>query len=159
VGFQTQLKISEQQRVFRMIPGLEKAEFMRYGSMHRNTYLDGPKHTHGTMQSKVRDDIFFAGQITGVEGYVESIATGLLAGINICRQLDGRPLLVPPPLTMLGSLSKYVSEGGLGKGYQPMNANFGLLPPLENSVHSKKLRYEAYSQRALEAMADFTGSL
>ncbi|MDO9068475.1 MAG: methylenetetrahydrofolate--tRNA-(uracil(54)-C(5))-methyltransferase (FADH(2)-oxidizing) TrmFO [Deltaproteobacteria bacterium] len=155
VGFQTQLKISEQKRVFRMIPGLEKAEFLRYGSMHRNTYLNGPKHIHATMQSKVRKDLFFAGQITGVEGYVESIAAGLLAGINICRHLDGRPLLVPPPLTMLGALCKYASEGGTGKSFQPMNANFGLLPPLETSVHSKKLRYEAYSQRALEAMGEF----
>ncbi|MDO9391631.1 MAG: methylenetetrahydrofolate--tRNA-(uracil(54)-C(5))-methyltransferase (FADH(2)-oxidizing) TrmFO [bacterium] len=157
VGFQTQLKISEQQRVFRMIPGLEKAEFLRYGSMHRNTYLNGPKHIQNSMQSKARNDLFFAGQITGVEGYVESIATGLLAGINICRYLDGLPLLVPPPLTMLGSLCKYVSEGGTGKSFQPMNANFGLLPPLDNSVHSKKLRYEAYSQRALEAMGELTG--
>ncbi|MDP2807224.1 MAG: methylenetetrahydrofolate--tRNA-(uracil(54)-C(5))-methyltransferase (FADH(2)-oxidizing) TrmFO, partial [bacterium] len=155
VGFQTQLKISEQQRVFRMIPGLDKAEFLRYGSMHRNTYLNGPKHIHGAMQSKIRDDLFFAGQITGVEGYVESIATGLLAGINICRRLDNQPLLVPPPLTMLGALCKYVSEGGTGKSFQPMNANFGLLPPLGTSVHSKKLRYEAYSQRALEAMGEF----
>ena len=157
VGFQTQLKISEQQRVFRMIPGLEKAEFLRYGSMHRNTYLNGPKHIQNSMQSRARDGLFFPGQITGVEGYVESIATGLLAGINICRQLDGRPLLVPPPLTMLGALCKYVSEGGTGKCFQPMNANFGLLPPLENSMRSKKLRYEAYSQRALEAMGEFTG--
>jgi len=155
VGFQTQLKISEQQRVFRMIPGLEKAEFLRYGSMHRNTYLNGPEHIQNSMQSKARNDLFFAGQITGVEGYVESIAAGLLAGINICRQLDGLPLLVPPPLTMLGSLCKYVSEGGTGKSFQPMNANFGLLPPLESSMHSKKLRYEAYSQRALEAMGKF----
>lgn len=159
VGFQTQLKISEQQRVFRMIPGLEKAQFLRYGSMHRNTYLNGRKHIHSTMQSKVREDLFFAGQITGVEGYVESIAIGLLAGINVCRHLDGQPLLVPPPLTMLGALCKYVSEGGTGKNFQPMNANFGLLPLLENSVHSKKLRYEAYSQRALESMGKFVESL
>ncbi|MBI4727079.1 methylenetetrahydrofolate--tRNA-(uracil(54)-C(5))-methyltransferase (FADH(2)-oxidizing) TrmFO [candidate division TA06 bacterium] len=155
VGFQTLLKISEQQRIFRMIPGLEQAHFLRYGSMHRNTYLQGPSVLHATMQSKARDDLFFAGQLTGVEGYGESIATGLLAGINVSRHLKDQPLLIPPPLTMLGALCKYVSEGGTGKSFQPMNANFGLLPPLENSGHSKKQRSEVYSQRALKAMEGF----
>jgi len=157
VGFQTQLTQSEQRRVFRMIPGLEKAEFLRYGSIHRNTYLRSPGSIRPTMQAISDENVLFAGQITGVEGYVESIATGLLAGINISQQLDGKDPLVPPETSIIGSLARYVSDPENKKGFQPMNANFGLLPPLNEPSRAKKERYLAYADRSLKAMEEFVG--
>jgi methylenetetrahydrofolate--tRNA-(uracil-5-)-methyltransferase len=129
VGFQTRLRIPEQQRVFRMIPGLEAAEFLRYGSIHRNSYLNSPATLGPGLTAKGDDQIFFAGQLTGVEGYTESLGTGLLAGINLARRLQGLPVAVPPPTTMLGGLYRYLAEAD-PQHFQPMNANFGLLDPL-----------------------------
>lgn len=148
VGFQTNLKWSEQKRVFQMIPGLENANFMRYGMMHRNTYLNSPLLLRPTMQWHARDDLFFAGQITGVEGYVGNAATGLLAGLNAARLLRGQPLVTLPPTTMLGALCHYVTHAE-PKDFQPMKANFGLMPPLSKKIRNKKARYEAYAARAL----------
>jgi len=149
VGFQTNLKWGEQRRVFRMIPGLEQAEFMRYGMMHRNTYLNSPTLLSPTMQFRARPDLFFAGQITGVEGYVGNAATGLLAGLNAARLLRGQPPVILPPTTMLGALCHYVTHAE-PKDFQPMKANFGLLPPLERAIRHKQARYQAYSDRALQ---------
>ena len=140
VGFQTRLRIPEQQRVFRMIPGLEQAEFLRYGSIHRNAYLNSPAALGLALTARDDDRLFFAGQITGVEGYTESLGTGLLAGINLARRLGGRPAVVPPPTTMLGALYRYLREAD-PKHFQPMNANFGLLDPLPGKV--KKDRKKA----------------
>ena len=154
VGFQTNLKFPEQKRVLRMIPGLENAEFLRYGQMHRNTFLASPKLLRSTLQHKTRDNLFFAGQITGVEGYMGNIATGLLAGLNVARLLDNRPLLELPPETMLGALCHYVTRADM-KDFQPMKANFGILPPLEHAGKkkpSKRERGQAYTERALVAL-------
>ena len=140
VGFQTRLRIPEQQRVFRMIPGLEHAEFLRYGSIHRNAYLNSPAALGPALTARDDDRLFFAGQITGVEGYTESLGTGLLAGINLARRLSGRHAVVPPPTTMLGALCRYLREAD-PKHFQPMNANFGLLDPLPGKV--KKDRKKA----------------
>ncbi len=152
VGFQTRLRIPEQQRVLRMIPGLKDAEFLRYGSIHRNSYVNSP----GTLTPHlaVRDDpsILFAGQICGVEGYTESAATGLLAGINLSRILDGREPVLPPPTTMLGALYRYIRECD-PKRFQPMNANFGLLDDLPSVVRDKKRKREMFAERALANMA------
>ena len=149
VGFQTNLKWGEQRRVFRMIPGLEHAEFMRYGMMHRNTYINAPMLLEPTMQWHSRDDLFFAGQIIGVEGYVGNAATGLLAGINAAKLLRKQLPVVLPPTTMLGALCHYVTHAE-AKDFQPMKANFGLMPPLAQKIRNKKARYEAYFQRALQ---------
>ena len=150
VGFQTNLKFSEQQRVFRMIPGLEQAEFTRYGQMHRNTFIFSPGHLRPTMQFRGRDDLFFAGQITGVEGYAGNIATGLLAGWNAARLLLGQPLVELPVTTMIGGLCHYVTHASAAD-FQPMKANFGLLPPFagEQAIRDKWKRYQAYAQRSL----------
>ena len=150
VGFQTNLKFPEQRRVLRMIPGLENAEFERYGQMHRNTFLASPKLLRGTLQHKTRDDLFFAGQITGVEGYIGNIATGLLAGINAVRQCKGQPLLTLPRTTMLGALCYYVTHADMAD-FQPMKANFGILPPLDltGKKMGKRERGQAYAARAL----------
>jgi methylenetetrahydrofolate--tRNA-(uracil-5-)-methyltransferase len=129
VGFQTRLRIPEQQRVFRMIPGLQQAEFLRYGSIHRNTYLNSPRCLGPALTAPDDDLLFFAGQLTGVEGYTESLGTGLLAGINLARRLRGHEATVPPPTTMLGGLYRYLREAD-PRHFQPMNANFGLLDPL-----------------------------
>jgi methylenetetrahydrofolate--tRNA-(uracil-5-)-methyltransferase len=129
VGFQTRLRIPEQQRVFRMIPGLESAEYLRYGSIHRNSYLNSPASLGPGLTARDDDRLFFAGQITGVEGYTESLGTGLMAGINLARRLHGAPIVVPPPTTMLGGLYRYLREAD-PRHFQPMNANFGLLDPL-----------------------------
>jgi methylenetetrahydrofolate--tRNA-(uracil-5-)-methyltransferase len=129
VGFQTRLRIPEQQRVFRMIPGLEAAEYLRYGSIHRNSYLNSPASLAPGLTAKDDDCLFFAGQITGVEGYTESLGTGIMAGINLARRLQGLPIAVPPPTTMLGGLYRYLREAD-PRHFQPMNANFGLLDPL-----------------------------
>ena len=130
VGFQTRLRIPEQQRVFRMLPGLGEAEFLRYGSIHRNAYLNSPATLGPALTARDDDTLFFAGQLTGVEGYTESLGTGLLAGINLARRLRGLPATVPPPTTMLGALYRYLREAD-PKHFQPMNANFGLLEPLD----------------------------
>lgn len=151
VGFQTNLKFTEQRRVFRRIPGLAKAEFARYGQMHRNTFIFSPGHLRPTMQLRGRDDLFFAGQITGVEGYAGNIATGLLAGWNAARLLLGQPLVELPVTTMTGGLCYYVTHASAAD-FQPMKANFGLLPPFEGerAIRDKWKRYQAYAQRSLD---------
>jgi methylenetetrahydrofolate--tRNA-(uracil-5-)-methyltransferase len=154
VGFQTRLRIPEQQRVLRMIPGLANAEFLRYGSIHRNSYVNSPQALSAHLA--VRDDptILFAGQITGVEGYTESSATGLLAGINLSRILSGDEPSVPPPVTMLGALYRYMREANPAH-FQPMNANFGLVDDLANPIRDKKRKREMIAERALSAMRDW----
>lgn len=149
VGFQTNLRWGEQRRVFRLIPGLAQAEFMRYGMMHRNTYINAPTLLKPTMQFHTRPDLFFAGQITGVEGYVGNAATGLLAGINAVRILRGQSPVILPPTTMLGALCHYVTHAD-PKEFQPMKANFGLMPPFEPKIRNKRERYAAYSERSLQ---------
>jgi len=149
VGFQTNLKFPEQKRVLRLIPGLENAEFMRYGQMHRNTFIASPRLLRPTLQHIQRDDLFFAGQITGVEGYMGNIATGLLAGINAARLHHTEDPITLPPTTMLGALCHYVTHADL-KDFQPMKANFGILPALEfTSRIGKRDRGKAYAERAL----------
>lgn len=151
VGFQTNLTYPAQKRVFRMIPGLENAEFVRFGQMHRNTFIASPKILQPTLQTKSRPSAFFAGQITGVEGYVGNIATGLLAGINAARYQQGKRTIYPPLETMLGSLCYYITHADVNC-FQPMKANFGLLPPLEYAEQSKMARYTGYSTRAINAL-------
>jgi methylenetetrahydrofolate--tRNA-(uracil-5-)-methyltransferase len=148
VGFQTNLKWGEQERVFRLIPGLGEAEFVRYGQMHRNTFVNAPTCLQPTMQFRVREDLFFAGQITGTEGYIGSVASGLVAGLNAARLAEGLALITWPPTTMIGALCHYVSHADPGN-FQPMKANFGLLPPLDPPVRKKRERYAAYAHRAL----------
>ncbi|MFN8405745.1 MAG: methylenetetrahydrofolate--tRNA-(uracil(54)-C(5))-methyltransferase (FADH(2)-oxidizing) TrmFO [Anaerolineales bacterium] len=147
VGFQTNLKFPEQKRTLRMIPGLENAEFMRYGQMHRNTFIASPKLLRPTLQHKNRDDLFFAGQITGVEGYMGNIATGLLAGVNAARLYHSETPMTLSQTTMLGALCHYVTHADL-KDFQPMKANFGILPPLETKI-GKRERGAAYAERSL----------
>jgi methylenetetrahydrofolate--tRNA-(uracil-5-)-methyltransferase len=154
VGFQTNLRWPEQERVFRMIPGLQRAEFVRYGQMHRNTFLHSPSLLRPTLQYRERDDLFFAGQITGSEGYVGSIGTGLLAGVNAARWIRGQPLWVLPPTTMLGAIVRYLTTPAQGE-FQPMKANFGLLPPLERPPRRKEERNRAYAERALRDLEAF----
>ena len=152
VGFQTRLRYPEQQRVFRMIPGLEHAEFFRFGSIHRNAYLNAPAALSPHLS--LRDDpmTLFAGQLTGVEGYTESTATGLLAGINLARLLAGDEPVIPPPTTMLGALYRYMREAD-PRHFQPMNANFGLVEALEMRVKDKRIKKEKLAERALADMA------
>jgi methylenetetrahydrofolate--tRNA-(uracil-5-)-methyltransferase len=153
VGFQTKLTYPEQRRVFRMIPGLESAEFMRYGSMHRNTFINSPKLLHPTLQLKGNELVFFAGQIVGVEGYVESAAMGIISGINAARiSMEAEPI-VPPPETAIGALIRYITDQGV-KDFQPMNINFGLFPPLPNGVH-KSERRRLIVERALDKKYEF----
>ena len=154
VGFQTNLKWGEQRRVLRLIPGLEKAEFMRYGMMHRNTYINSTQLLHPSLQYRNRADLFFAGQIVGVEGYVGNAGTGLLAGINAARLLSGQHPVILPPLTMLGALCHYVTHAE-AKNFQPMKANFGLFPLPEHKIN-KSERYQWYANRALTALRRFT---
>lgn len=151
VGFQTHLKWGEQKRVFRMIPGLEQAEFVRYGVMHRNSFMNSPELLQQTYQSRKRDDLFFAGQMTGVEGYVESAASGLVAGINAAKLAKGEEPIIFPQETTIGSMAYYITNAE-GKHFQPMNANFGLLPELPERIKDKKSRYEALANRALTAL-------
>ena len=155
VGFQTNLKWPDQKEVLSMIPGLGQARFARYGMMHRNTFLNAPTVLSESLQSRVRPNLFFAGQITGVEGYAGNIATGLLAGINVTRLMDGERLLVLPRTSMMGALCHYVANAD-SDTFQPMKANFGLFPSLEPPRHkrkwSKRERYRLYSERALEAI-------
>jgi len=146
VGFQTRLRIPEQQRVFRRIPGLQAAEFLRYGSIHRNSYLNSPASLGHGLTSREDDRLFFAGQMTGVEGYTESLGTGILAGINLARRLEGLPIVIPPPTTMLGGLYRYLADAD-PQHFQPMNANFGLVDPLPGKV-KKDRKKELLVERA-----------
>jgi methylenetetrahydrofolate--tRNA-(uracil-5-)-methyltransferase len=148
VGFQTHLQWGEQQRVFRKIPGLQNAEFVRYGVMHRNTYLNAPMVLNETLQTKTRADLFFAGQMTGVEGYVESAASGLLAGINCARFIQGESLLTLPMDTAIGALIGYICNAD-PQYFQPMNVNYGLFTPLAEQLRGKKEKRQAYAERAL----------
>ncbi len=154
VGFQTRLRIPEQQRVLRMIPGLENAEFLRYGSIHRNSYLNSPAALTPHLSARDDDRLLFAGQLTGVEGYTESSATGLLAGVNLSRMLNGMSPQLPPPTTMLGALYRYLREAD-PKHFQPMNANFGLLDDLPTPIRDKKKKREAFAERALITMQEW----
>ena len=154
VGFQTNLRWGEQQRVLRMIPGLENAEFARYGMMHRNTFINAPAHLKPSLQFRQRDDLLFAGQITGVEGYVGSIGTGLLAGINAARLVRGQPVWTLPPTTMLGALCHYVAHAD-PQGFQPMKANFGIMPPLATPPRRKGDRKRAFAERAARDLENF----
>ncbi|HPT83286.1 MAG TPA: FADH(2)-oxidizing methylenetetrahydrofolate--tRNA-(uracil(54)-C(5))-methyltransferase TrmFO [Limnochordia bacterium] len=154
VGCQTRLKWGEQKRVFRMIPALQEAEFVRYGVMHRNTFINSPRVLTAGFQFREEGRLFLAGQVTGVEGYVESTASGLLAGVNAARLAQGQEPLVLPRESMLGSLAHYVSTAD-PEHFQPMNANFGILPPLDPPVRSKQERKLAYTQRALRVLAEF----
>jgi|UniRef100_UPI00406C825E methylenetetrahydrofolate--tRNA-(uracil-5-)-methyltransferase len=157
VGFQTHLKWGEQKRVFSLIPGLENAEFVRYGVMHRNTFINSPKLLRPTYQFKERPNLFFAGQMTGVEGYVESAASGLIAGMNAAKAALGQELVVLPVETTLGSMAQYITTADF-KHFQPMNANFGLLPKLETKIRNKKEKNEALANRALDGIAKFAAS-
>lgn len=152
VGFQTHLKWGEQKRVFQMIPGLEEAEIVRYGVMHRNTYVNSPQILQPTYQTKQRENLFFAGQITGVEGYVESAASGLLAGINAALVAFGREPIVLPNTTAIGSLAHYITHTS-PDNFQPMNATFGLFPSLPERIKDKRQRNQAYADRALADLA------
>lgn len=158
VGFQTHLKWGEQARVFRLIPGLEHAEFARFGVMHRNTYINSPRLLLPTYQLKRRENLFFAGQITGVEGYVESAASGLIAGINAAQMAKGKAPLVFPADTAIGSLAHYITHTSPDH-FQPMNATFGLLPPLAQKMRNKKMKNEQLARRALESLGVFLDQL
>ncbi len=153
VGFQTRLLQKEQERVFRLIPGLENAEFLRYGSVHRNTYINAPKILKPTLQTIKRKTLFICGQLCGVEGYVESIATGLWAGINAVRLIFKQEPIVPPSETILGGLIKYITT--LNKNFQPMNANFGLLPTINGSIKTRK---QKYYERSIQYLRQFQKS-
>jgi methylenetetrahydrofolate--tRNA-(uracil-5-)-methyltransferase len=154
VGFQTNLKWGEQERVFHLIPGLEQAEFVRLGQMHRNTFINAPTLLRPTMQVRRRDDLFFGGQITGTEGYIGSTASGLVAGLNAARLTMKQTLVSFPPTTMVGALCDYVCAAE-PVGFQPMKPNFGVIPPLDPPVRKKRERYKAYAQRALADLEQF----
>ncbi|MEO2068476.1 MAG: FADH(2)-oxidizing methylenetetrahydrofolate--tRNA-(uracil(54)-C(5))-methyltransferase TrmFO [Desulfurobacteriaceae bacterium] len=158
VGFQTKLKYPEQKRVFRLIPGLENAEFARYGSIHRNTFINSPKLLLRTLQLKKNPKVFFAGQITGVEGYPESAATGIIAGLNAVRLLEGKDPIYPPETIMIGALLKYITTAD-PKSFQPMNANFGLLPPPEKKIKGKRERRGYLAKKAIEETRKWLDSL
>lgn len=150
VGFQTHLKFPEQKRVFGMIPGLENAEFLRYGVMHRNTFLNSPGILNADYSMRNRPEVFFAGQMTGVEGYIESCASGFVAGIGAACRVKNKETVIFPKTTMIGAMANYVSEGGVSD-FQPMNANFGIIPPPDEKVKGgKRMRYAYYSKRALD---------
>ncbi len=157
VGCQTRLRIPEQQRVFRMIPGLGAAEFLRFGSIHRNSYLNAPGALSPHLSLREDEQVLFAGQLTGVEGYTESTATGLVAGINMSRLLRGEAPTIPPPDTMLGALYRYLREAD-PQYFQPMNANFGLLDELPEPVRDKRLKRERFAERAMQAMREWRDS-
>ena len=148
VGFQTNLKFGEQKRVFRMIPGLKNADFVKYGVMHRNTYINSTKLLDATYNLKNNENIFFAGQITGVEGYVESISSGMVAALNACKKYKNKSKIIFPKTTMIGALAKYISTEN--NKFQPMNANFGILPKLEEKIKDKKIKYGKLADRGLE---------
>ena len=153
VGFQTNLKFPEQKRVFSLIPGLQNASFLRYGVMHRNTFLDSPKLLDSTFCLKSDNRIYFAGQMTGVEGYIESAMSGLLCGINLSRRLRGQQPVILPPDTMMGALSRYVAAPN--DDFQPMGCNMGLLPPWPERIRDKQARYTAVAERAMESLRRF----
>ncbi|WP_409174335.1 FADH(2)-oxidizing methylenetetrahydrofolate--tRNA-(uracil(54)-C(5))-methyltransferase TrmFO [Brevibacillus fortis] len=155
VGFQTHLKWPDQKRVFSLIPGLENCEIVRYGVMHRNTFINSPKLLKPTYQYKDRESLFFAGQMTGVEGYVESAASGLLAGINAARLAKGEELIELPPETIMGSMARYITTAD-PKHFQPMNANFGLVPEWPERIRDKRLKNEKLAERALDTIQNFT---
>jgi len=157
VGFQTRLRTPEQQRVFRMIPGLESAEYLRFGSVHRNSYVNSPASLGPGLTARDDARLFFAGQLTGVEGYTESLGTGLLAGINLARRLEGKPMAIPPPTTMLGGLYRYLRDAD-PQHFQPMNANFGLLDPLAGRIKKDRKR-ELLVERAQAEFARFLEEL
>ncbi len=154
VGFQTNLKFGEQKRVFSMIPALKNAEFIRYGVMHRNTFIDSPRLLNGDFSFRERPSLFFAGQITGVEGYMESAASGIMAGMNMVRYLKGEDSCILPETTMIGALSRYISDPTV-TNFQPMGANFGVLPPIEPKIRDKKERYKALSERGLKEFENY----
>ena len=158
VGFQTHLKWGPQKEVIRLIPGLENAEIVRYGVMHRNTFINSPKVLKNTYQLRSRENLFFAGQMTGVEGYVESAASGLIAGINAARLAEGAEPIAFPIETSMGSMANYITTTN-AKNFQPMNANFGLFPDLGRRIKSKQERAEAHAERALETIRNFLNSL
>ena len=154
VGFQTHLTFGEQRRVFGLIPGLENADFFRYGVMHRNTYLNSPKHLTNLYSMRNYPNLFFAGQMTGVEGYIESTSSGFVAGINAALRAVGKDPIVFPRETEIGALAAYVSEGGVSSSFQPMNANFGIIAPFDKKIKGgKKCRNEAYAARSLEIIS------
>lgn len=157
VGFQTNLKFKEQKRVFSLIPGLANAEFMRYGVMHRNTFIDSPRLLDNTLCLKENKNIFFAGQITGVEGYMESAGCGIAAAIQLLKRLEDKPPFIFPKETMLGSLINYISDETVEK-FQPMGSNMGILPPLCEQVRDKKMRYAALADRALKSLSEALGN-
>ena len=153
VGFQTNLKFGEQKRVFQMIPGLEEAEFIKYGVMHRNTYINSSKLLDETYNLKNNNNVYFAGQITGVEGYVESISSGMVVAINAVNQVKGKEeKVIFSENTVIGALSKYISTPN--ERFQPMNANFGIVPELEEKIRDKKLKYSKLADRALENLRE-----
>ena len=158
VGFQTNVKWGAQEEVLRLIPGLANAEFVRLGQMHRNTFINSPTLLRPTLQFKDRDDLFFAGQITGTEGYVGSTMGGLVAGINSVRLLHGEPLLAPPRTTMLGALLYYITHAE-PTNFQPMKAAMGLFPPLEEEVRNKRARYGTYTERATAELAQYLAAV
>ncbi|WP_025027667.1 FADH(2)-oxidizing methylenetetrahydrofolate--tRNA-(uracil(54)-C(5))-methyltransferase TrmFO [Caldalkalibacillus mannanilyticus] len=158
VGFQTHLKWGDQKKVIQLIPGLEQAEIIRYGVMHRNTFINSPNLLSPTYQYKGRDHLFFAGQMTGVEGYVESAASGLIAGINAARHAKGKEPLVFPHETAIGSMSHYITTAD-PTNFQPMNANFGLFPPLPKRIRNKKEKNEKYAERALSTIQNFSQNI
>lgn len=156
VGFQTNLKFGEQKRVFSMIPGLENAEFVRYGVMHRNSFINSPKVLNGDFSLRTRPNLFFAGQITGVEGYMESAASGIMAGLNMARRLMGLETIVLPRETMIGGLARYISDESV-ENFQPMGANMGILPDLDIRIRDKQERYRVIADRALEQLKVYSG--
>lgn len=158
VGFQTHLKFGEQKRVFSLIPGLENAEFMRYGVMHRNTFINSPKLLNCYYQMKDFENIFFAGQITGVEGYVESASSGLMAGINMARKIEGKKMINFTKATAIGALANYISDSSVEK-FQPMNVNFGIMEKLDRRVKNKRERYEEISKKAIETLNKIQGEI
>ena len=147
VGFQTNLKFGEQKRLIQMIPGLSNAEIVKYGVMHRNTFINSPKLLDATYNFKNNNDIYFAGQITGVEGYVESISSGMVVAKNVINQINGMDKVIYDKNTMIGALAKYISSER--EDFQPMNANFGILDPLDEKIRDKKMRYQKMAERAL----------
>jgi methylenetetrahydrofolate--tRNA-(uracil-5-)-methyltransferase len=153
VGFQTNIKWGEQEQILRLIPGLAQAEFVRMGQMHRNTFINSPTLLEPTMQMRTRPNLFFGGQITGVEGYVGNVATGLVAAINLSRHLDGKSSYILPPTTMIGALCHYITHAE-PKHFQPMKANFGIMPELDAPIKNKRDRYMAYAERADKAIRD-----
>ncbi|WP_436938381.1 FADH(2)-oxidizing methylenetetrahydrofolate--tRNA-(uracil(54)-C(5))-methyltransferase TrmFO [Staphylococcus xylosus] len=159
VGFQTHLKWGAQKDVIRLIPGLENVEIVRYGVMHRNTFINSPDVLTETYELKGREELYFAGQMTGVEGYVESAASGLVAGINVAHKIQNKGEVIFPRETMIGSMAYYISHAKNEKNFQPMNANFGLLPTVENRIKDKKLRYETLANRALDYLDNYKKTL